>query len=86
MRFNPNSVTNLSMNAWRILAALLAVLIACEFFVHHHEYFGFDDTPGFYVLWGFIGSAGLVVLGNLLGKVLKRPENYYNDSEEQDDA
>lgn len=86
MRFNPNSVPNLSMGAWRILAAVLAMLVMAEFFIHHHAYFGIEDKPGFYILWGFIASAGLVVLGVLLGKLLKRPEGYYQNNDESDNA
>ncbi|MGB1581353.1 MAG: hypothetical protein ACPHER_07590 [Nevskiales bacterium] len=78
-RFNPNRVPNLSPKAWLITAIALLALVAAEFFVHHHSHFGWDNFFGFYALYGFIASAGLVIGGNLLGKLLKRTENYYDD-------
>jgi uncharacterized membrane protein YjjB (DUF3815 family) len=84
VRLNPNRVANLSPSAWLIMGLGLAGLIVAEFFVHHHGHFGVDDSFGFFAWYGFAASAGLVILGNLLSKVLKRPESYYQ-SENQDD-
>ena len=83
-KLNPNRVPNLSPLAWLVTGVALLVLILLEFSVHHHAHFGWDDFFGFYAVYGFIASAGLVILGNLLAKFLKRPEDYYADDQETD--
>lgn len=83
MKLNPNSVPNLSPLAWMLLLACLAVLLVMDFFIHHHVHFGWEDIFGFYSLYGFVASAGLIVLGNLLGKLVKRAEHYYDKHPEQ---
>lgn len=85
MNFNPNRVPNLSRHAWRILLVALALLLLADLFVHHHEHFGVEDRFGFYAFYGFIASAGLVIVGNLLGKLIKRPQDYYQHPAEGDE-
>jgi hypothetical protein len=43
-------------------------------------YFGFDGWFGFGAVYGFVSCLLMVLLAKLLGVVLKRPENYYDDS------
>lgn len=83
MKLNPNTVPNLSPLAWTLLLISLAVLLVAGYFVHFHVYFGWEDLFGFYAIYGFIASAGLVILGNILGKIVKRPETYYEGDGEQ---
>ena len=83
-KLNPNRVPNLSPLAWIITGVALCALLAAEFFVHHHSHFGFEDSFGFYAWYGFAASAGLVVLGNLLSKILKRSEDYYQSENKND--
>ena len=44
-----------------------------------HHAFAFESWPGFYALFGFIGSVGLVLAAKELRKLLMRAEDYYGD-------
>ena len=44
-----------------------------------HHGFAFESWPGFYGLFGFIGSVCLVLAAKELRKLLMRPEDYYGD-------
>ena len=71
-------------------AILSLLLILMEFILSagagehgfRHPYFAMDSVTGFFAFWGF-GSFMIVVLGGwLLGKFVRRDENYYGDFEE----
>lgn len=42
----------------------------------HHP---FEEIPGFYGVYGFVGVAGLIVLSKELRKIVMRGEDYYDD-------
>ncbi len=44
-----------------------------------HHAFAFESWPGFYALFGFIGSVALVLVATELRKVLMRAEDFYGD-------
>lgn len=64
---------------WGILLFLCAASVVPEFFLTRKGYFGIDGMLGFYALLGLTSCVALVLLGNLLGLVLKRRENYYQE-------
>ena len=64
---------------WVILLFLCVASVVPEFFLSRKGYFGIDGILGFYALLGLISCVALVLLGNLLGLVLKRRENYYQE-------
>lgn len=64
---------------WVILLFLCVASVVPEFFLTRKGYFGIDGMLGFYALLGLISCVVLVLVGNLLGLVLKRRENYYQD-------
>jgi len=65
--------------AWRIFGiALLATCIA-EYWVHPHDYFPGQSWRWFHVLYGFVGCVAIVYASILIGKLLKKPEDYYDD-------
>jgi hypothetical protein len=69
---------------WLIQIGILFVAILPEFFMHHHAYFeaqgiNLDAKPGFYPWYGFATCAAMVIGAKLLGLVLKRKDDYYDD-------
>lgn len=62
---------------WWIFAAILALTVAGQLFVHFHAYFEVDGWFGFYAIYGFVTCVAMVVGAKLLGFVLKRPDDYY---------
>ncbi|MDH5599670.1 MAG: hypothetical protein OEY78_00065 [Gammaproteobacteria bacterium] len=66
---------------WIGFIAILIVIVVAGLFVHQHESFGIEDSFGFFAWYGFITCVAMVVFAKLLGFFLKRPENYYDDSE-----
>ncbi len=63
---------------WIVFAAILALTVAGELFIHRHSLFGIDGSFGFNAWYGFIACVGLVVASRLIGFVLKRPDTYYD--------
>ena len=64
---------------WIIFIVILSVTVIAGLFVHQHESFGIEDSFGFFAWYGFITCVAMVVFAKLLGLILKRPENYYDD-------
>jgi membrane protein YdbS with pleckstrin-like domain len=72
-------------NVRRLLYALYSVcalLLAVEFLYQRHTQHDWDSWPGFYAGYGFVGCVLLVLIAKLLRRLLKRPEDYYDDGEE----
>lgn len=62
---------------WIGFIAVLALTVIFGLFIDFHDHFGVESSVGFYAWYGF-GTCVLMVVGaKLLGKVLKRPDNYY---------
>lgn len=73
------------------LLILLTVLIcvgfgAADFFYHKHPHFSAEEIPVFYGLFGFAAFFFVVLAGAQLRKLIMRPEDYYDDQEEAQDA
>jgi len=69
---------------WIAQFVILALALLPEFFVHHHAHFseqgiGIDSSWGFYAWYGFATCAAMVIGAKLIGLVLKRKDNYYDD-------
>lgn len=64
---------------WIIFIVILVVTVSSELLIHKHEHFGVDGTFGFSAWYGFLTCAAMVVGAKVLGYVLKRGENYYDD-------
>jgi hypothetical protein len=63
--------------AMALLAALGAVLIALEFVLSHRPMTSIENIPGFFGVFGFVAFAIAVLSGWPLGRLLRRPEDYY---------
>ena len=65
----------------RILIAFgigCVVLFLLDFVVHTHKEHAWEELPGFYALYGFIGVSGLIVASKELRKIVMRSEDYYD--------
>ena len=60
-----------------VLAALGAVLIGLEVVFSHRPVTSLVSVPGFFGIFGFVAFAIAVLSGWPLGKLLRRPEDYY---------
>lgn len=69
---------------WRLLWGACGLSVVAEFFVHRHPHFGIDGIFGFYALLGFIGCTAMILFAKMLGKWVKRSEDYYGDNIEDD--
>lgn len=64
---------------WRLLIVVLALTVLAQLVIKVKGYFGVDDWFGFAAAFGFLSCVAMVLLAKVLGFVLKRDENYYND-------
>lgn len=67
------------------IAALSAILLIIDLFVHRHSYNGVESLLGLYGWYGFLAFSLVVLAGWPLGKLLRRPENYYGDEDPADE-
>lgn len=59
------------------LAVLCGLAFLADFFYTKHPHFAFEGWFGFYAVYGFAGSVGLVLSAKWLRRVLRRDEDYY---------
>lgn len=60
-----------------VIILLLVVMI--ELAVSLHPYFKIEQVFGFHAWYGFLACVALVIIAKLLGLLLKRKEDYYED-------
>ena len=56
----------------------LVVLLLIECFVPAHGHFPWEQAPGFYAVYGFIGCVSLIFVAKGLRLLVKRKEDYYD--------
>ncbi len=76
---------------WKIQFGILILALLPEFFMHHHASFEaqgvhLDASPTFYAWYGFLTCAAMVVGAKLLGFILKRNDDYYDENDKDPDA
>ncbi|WP_237064963.1 hypothetical protein [Microbulbifer guangxiensis] len=64
--------------------ACCLVLFILEFLVHRHTERAWEQLPGFYPLYGFVGCVLLVLIAKWMRGLLMRPENYYETLDSAD--
>lgn len=69
---------------WLGMIAVLAISVLPELFMHHHANFeeqgiDLDTRSGFFPWYGFATCAVMVLVAKLLGYVLKRKDDYYDE-------
>jgi len=85
--YRPSSIRKL----WIGAGVVLALTVIAQFGVHVHEHFIIDGWYGFSAIYGFISCVAMVLFAKVLGYMLKRPEDYYDqiriaDAAEDDDV
>lgn len=63
-----------------VLAGACALLVAIDAVFLRHSYDSLESLPGFFGVFGFLAFAFAVLSGWPLGKLLRRPEDYYDKS------
>jgi hypothetical protein len=68
---------------WRGFLAVLVVTVLAEFAVALHPAFAIESVFGFNAAYGFLACAAMIVGAKLLGRLLKRPDTYYESDDER---
>ena len=68
---------------WIGFSVVLAITVLAQSVIYVKGYFGFDGWFGFGAVYGFLSCLVMVLVAKLLGVVLKRPEDYYQNSSPQ---
>ncbi|HEY7776509.1 MAG TPA: hypothetical protein VIC02_08205 [Kineobactrum sp.] len=63
---------------WWIGSVVLALTVALQWLIPIEGHFGVDGWFGYGALFGFFSCVLMVFAAKLLGKVLKRPDDYYD--------
>ena len=64
---------------WIALYAVLAITVLAQLGIKVKGYFGVDGWFGFGAAFGFLCCVAMVLVAKVLGVMLKRPEDYYDD-------
>lgn len=71
---------------WRGFLVVLALTVAIELVVPLHPHFEIEGWFGFHAAYGFLACAAMIIAAKGLALLLKRPDTYYEQDEEADDA
>ncbi len=64
---------------WIAGAIILALTIIAEPLISLHPHFSMESLFSFHALYGFISCVAMVVFAKLLGFLIKRKDDYYDD-------
>jgi len=64
---------------WIAGIIILLLTIVAEPFISLHPHFSIEDLFSFYALFGFISCIAMIVVAKLLGVLVKRKDDYYDD-------
>lgn len=78
----PSTIRNL----WIGSSIVLALTVLAQTVIYVKGYFGFDAWFGFGAVYGFVSCLVMVLVAKLLGLVLKRPQNYYDEEQQEQSA
>jgi Na+/melibiose symporter-like transporter len=65
---------------WFGFSSLLVFVVLAQTVIYVKGYFGADGWFGFGAVYGFLSCLLMVLVAKLLGAVLKRSQDYYEDS------
>lgn len=71
---------------WWVFAAVLALTVLAQLVIYVKGYFIVDGWFGFGAVYGFVSCVLMVLFAKGLGVILKRPNDYYDETEGDDDA
>ncbi len=64
---------------WLLLYLVLGLTLLAELFIPNKGHFGIDGSFGFSAWFGFLACLLMVVFARLLGYLIKRSDDYYDD-------
>ncbi|NOX51691.1 MAG: hypothetical protein GXP16_14335 [Gammaproteobacteria bacterium] len=67
---------------WYGFIILLVLSVVAQLYTGGKGYFGIDGWVGFGAWFGFLACVVLVIIAKILGKVLKREESFYGESDD----
>ena len=73
--YRPGSARKL----WIAGAVILALTIVAEPFISLHPHFSIEALFSFHAIYGFISCVVMIVFAKLLGFLIKRKDDYYDD-------
>ncbi|WP_394132367.1 hypothetical protein [Shewanella maritima] len=62
----------------KVFYVICVLLVLADFIVHRHIYHNWENVPGFYAIYGFVGCVILVLIAKGMRKVLMKEEDYYD--------
>ena len=68
---------------WQVFILVLALTVLAQFIFDIKGYFTIDGWFGFGAVYGFLSCLLMVLLAKLLGRLVKRPESYYQENDEE---
>ena len=77
---DPGNVRKVIHALYAVCGVVLAIdlLDLVGVLYHKHPHFGFEELPGFFPFYGFVGSVGLVLAAKAMRVFLMRDEDYYD--------
>ena len=66
---------------WIGFTVVLALTVLAQTVIYVKGYFGIDAWFGFGAVYGFVSCLLMVLVAKVLGFVLKRPEDYYEEAD-----
>ncbi len=64
---------------WRAFVCVLVLLVLAETAIELHPRFALERVLAFHAWFGFLSCAVMIAVAKLLGAVLKRPDDYYDE-------
>ena len=71
---------------WIGFSVVLALSVLAQAVIYVKGYFAIDDWFGFGAVYGFVSCLLMVLVAKLLGVILKRPQEYYEVRDEDQQA
>lgn len=68
------------------LAGAGALLIALDVVLVRHSYTSIEDLPGFFGVFGFLALGLAVLSGWPLGRLMRRREDFYEQSDDREEG
>ncbi|HEX7027470.1 MAG TPA: hypothetical protein VF268_09525 [Gammaproteobacteria bacterium] len=68
----------------RTLYIVCTGLFVLDFILHRHVAHSWENLPGFYAIYGFVGCVILVLIDKWMRTFLMRDEDYYDRRELED--
>lgn len=64
---------------WIVFGAVLAATVLAEIWIPGEPHFEIERLFAFAAVFGFLACAAMIVAAKALGRLLKRPQDYYRE-------